>query len=157
MSSESEIKKYNKIFLKKLLNKDSPKLPTKLAWHIFLKAQKEIEEFSKREKNEELDEELKLAQEIFVDQEYEKIVENSDLQDKIKKIILEHGPFTDSEIDPFVQENLNRPVLEEILNDFKGNEDIRNAMKKYGVTTIHPVISHQIFLEFFHVNENLIE
>ena len=101
--------------------------------------------------------ELELAQEIFADKEYEKNVENSDLQDKIKKIILEHGPFTDSEIDPFVQENLNRPVLEEIFNDFKGNEDMRNAMKKYDVTAIHPVMPHLIFLEFFYVNENLIE
>ena len=50
MSSESEIEKWNHIFLKKLLNKDSPKLPTELAAHIFLKAQKEIEEFFKREK-----------------------------------------------------------------------------------------------------------
>ena len=50
MSSESEIKKWNNIFLKKLLNKDSPKLPTKLAVNIYLKAQKEIEEFFKREK-----------------------------------------------------------------------------------------------------------
>ena len=149
MSSESEIKKWNNIFLKKLLNKDSPKLPTELAVHIFLKAQKEIEEFFKREKKEELDEKLELAQEIFVDQEYEKIVENSGLQDKIKKIILEQGPFT--EIDVFVQENLNRPVLEEILNDFK------NAMKKYGVTTIHPIMPHLIHMEFFYVNGNLIE
>ena len=104
---------------------------------------------------EHLDKELELAQEIFTDQEYEKIVENSDLQDKIKKIILEHGPFT--EIDVFFQENLNRPVLEEIFNDYKGNEDIRNAMKKYGVTTIHPIMPHLINMEFVYVNENLIE
>ena len=101
--------------------------------------------------------ELELAQEIFTDQEYTKVVENSDLQEKIKKIIVELGPFTGSEIDVFVQENLNRPVLEEIFNDFKGNKDIRNAMKKYGVTTIHPIMSHLIFLEFFYVNETLIE
>ena len=56
-----------------------------------------------------------------------------------------------------VEENLNRPVLEEIFNDFKGNEDIRNAMKKYGVTTIHGVMPHLIFLKEFLVNENLIE
>ena len=95
--------------------------------------------------------ELELAQEIYEDREYTKIVENSGLQDRIKKIILEHGPFSRSEIDVFVEENLNRPVLEEIFNDFKGNEDIRNAMKKYGVTDIQPIM---IYLEFFGVNEN---
>ena len=67
---------------------------------------------------------------------------------------MEQGP---SEIDVFVQENLNRPVLEEIFNDFKGNEDIRNAMKEYGVTTIHPIMPHLINMEFFYVDENLIE
>ena len=108
-----------------------------------------MKNFLKEKKNEELDEELELAQKIFVDQEYEKIDENSGLQDKIKKIISEQGPFT--EIDVFVQENLNRPVLEEILNDFK------NVMKKYGVTTIHPIMPHLIHMEFFYVNENLIE
>ena len=66
---------------------------------------------------------------------------------------MEQGPFTGSEIDVFVQENLNRPVLEEIFNDFKGNEDIRNAMKEYGVT----IMPHLIYMEFFGVNENLIE
>ena len=84
-----------------------------------------------REKNRELD----LAQEIYADREYVEMVENTDLHDKIKKIISEHGHFTGFEIDDFVRENLNRPVLEEIFNAFKGNEDIRNAMKKYGVTT----------------------
>ena len=101
-----------------------------------------------------LEKELELAQEIYADQEYTKIVENSDLQDKIKKIILERGPFTDSEIDDFVKENLNRPVLEEIFNYFKGNEDIRNAMKEYGVADIHPIMPHLIYMEFFGVNEN---
>ena len=104
-----------------------------------------------------LEKELDLAQEIYADQEYTKILENSALQDKIKKIILEQGPFTRSEIDVFVRENLNRPVLEEIFNDFKGNEDIRNAMKKYGVTAIHPIMPHLIYMEFFYVNESLIE
>ena len=94
-----------------------------------------------------LKKELELAQEIFADQEYKKIVENSGLQDKIKKIILEQGPFT--EIDVFVQE--------EIFNDYKDNKDIRNAMKKYGVTTIHLIMLHLIYMEFFYVNENLIE
>ena len=70
---------------------------------------------------------------------------------------MKHGPFTGPEIDVFVKENLNRPVLEEIFNDFKGNEDIRNAMKKYGVTTVHPIMPHLIYLEFFAINENLIE
>ena len=97
---------------------------------------------------------LDLAQEIYEDQEYTKIVENSGFQDRIKEIIVDNGPFTDSEIDVFVEENLNRPVLEEIFNDFKGNEDIRNAMKKYGVTDINPVMPHLIYLEFFGVNEN---
>ena len=73
------------------------------------------------------------------------------------RIFMKHGPFTGPEIDVFVEENLNRPVLEEIFNDFKGNEDIRNAMKKYGVTTIHPTIPHLIYLEFFIINESLIE
>ena len=101
-----------------------------------------------------LEKELELAQEIYADKEYTKIVENSDLQDKIKKIILERGPFTDSEIDDFVEENLNRPVLEEIFNYFKG-KDIRKAMKEYGVTAA--IMPHLIYLEFFGVNENLIE
>ena len=94
---------------------------------------------------------------IFNDEEYGEIVENTDLHDKIKRIILKHGPFTGPEIDVFVEENLNRLVPEEIFNDFKGNEDIRNAMKKYGVTTVHPIMPHLIYLEFFAVNENLIE
>ena len=102
-----------------------------------------------------LEKEHDLAQEIYEDREYTKIVENSGLQDRIKKIILAHGPFTDSEIDVFVEENLNRPVLEEIFNDFKGNEDIRNAMKKYGVTDINPIIPHLICLEFFGVNKDV--
>ena len=104
-----------------------------------------------------LEKELELAQEIYADQEYTEIVENTDLHDKIKKIILKQGPFTGFEIDDFVRENLNRPVLEEIFNDFKGNEDIRNAMKEYGVTTIHPIMPHLIYMEFFGVNEKLIE
>ena len=104
-----------------------------------------------------LDKEQELTLKIFADQEYVKVVENTDLHDKIKKIILKHGPFTGPEIDDFVRENLNRPVLEEIFNDFKGNEDIRNAMKEYGVTTIHPTMPHLIYMEFFSVNENLIE
>ena len=93
---------------------------------------------------------------IFTDEEYSEIL-ITDLHDKIKRIILEHGPFTEHEIGVFVKENLNRPVLEEIFNDFKGNEDIRNAMKKYGVTTVHPIMPHLIYLEFFAVNEKLIE
>ena len=92
---------------------------------------------------------------IFNDEEYGEIVEN--FHDKIKRVILKHGPFTGPEIDVFVEENLNRLALEEIFNDFKGNEGIRNAMKKYGVTTIHPIMPHLIYLEFFTVNENLIE
>ena len=101
--------------------------------------------------------EEELSKKIFTDQEYDEIVENTDLHDKIKRIILKHGPFTDPEIDVFVEENLNLPVLEEIFNDFKGNEGIRNVMKKYGVTTVHPIMPHLIYLEFFTVNENLIE
>ena len=99
--------------------------------------------------------EEELSKKIFTDEEYGEIVEN--FHDKIKRIILNHGAFTGPEIDIFVEENLNRPVLEEIFNDFKGNEDIRNAMKKYGVTTVHPIMPHLIYLEFFAVNENLIE
>ena len=102
-------------------------------------------------------EEEELSIKIFADKKYFKTVEDTDLHDKIKKIILKHGPFTGPEIDDFVQKNLHRPVLEEIFNDFKGNEGIRNAMKKYGVTTIHLIIPHLIYLEFFEVNENLIE
>ena len=107
-----------------------------------------------REEKAKLEKELELAQEIYADREYAEIVVKTGLLDRIKKIILEHGPFTDSEIDVFVKENLNRPVLEEIFNDFKGNEDIRNAMEKYGVTTIHPIMPHLIYLEFFGANEN---
>ena len=92
---------------------------------------------------------------IFTDEEYGEIVRKTDLHDKIKRVILEHGPFTCFEIDIFVEENLNRPVLEEIFNDFKGNEDIRNAMKKYGVTTEDPIMSFLFYLEFFDVNEKL--
>ena len=69
-----------------------------------------------------LDKERELSIKIFADQEYVEIVENTDLHEKIKKIILKHGPFTGSEIDDFVRENLNRPVLEEIFNDLKGND-----------------------------------
>ena len=101
--------------------------------------------------------EEELSLKIFADQEYAKKVEDTDLQDKIKKIILKYGPFTGPEIEDFFMENLNRPVLEEIFNDFKGNEDIRNAIKEYGVTTIHPIMPQLIFMEFFIVNENLIE
>ena len=97
-------------------------------------------------------EEEELSIKIFTDQEYDEIVENTDLHDKMKRIILKHGPFTGPEIDDFVQKNLNRPVLEEIFN-----EGIRNVMKKYGVTTIHPIMPHLIYLDFFTVNENLIE
>ena len=104
-----------------------------------------------------LDKESELSQKIFADQEYVEIIENTDLHDKIKKIILEYGPFTNYQIDFFVEDNLHNPVLEEIFNESKGNEDIRNAMKEYGVTTIYPIIPHLIYMEFFHVNENLIE
>ena len=97
-------------------------------------------------------EEEELSIKIFTDQEYDEIVGNTDLHDKIKRIILKHGTFTGPEIGDFVQKNLNRPVLEEIFN-----EGIRNVMKKYGVTTIHPIMPHLIYLEFFTVNENLIE
>ena len=110
-----------------------------------------------REKMAQLDKELELTLKIFADQEYVEIVENTDLHDKIKKIILKYGPFTGEEIDVFVLENLNCPVLEEIFNDFKDNEDIRNAMREYGVPTIHPIMPHLIYMEFFEVNENLIE
>ena len=99
--------------------------------------------------------EEKLSKKIFTDKEYGEIVEN--FHDKIERIILKHGPFTGPEIDAFVEENLNRPILEEIFNDFKDNEGIRNAMAKYGVTTVHPIMPHLIYLEFFAVNENLIE
>ena len=97
---------------------------------------------------------LDLAQEIYEDQEYTKIVENSGIQDKIKEIIVEHGPFTDFEIDVFVEENLKRPVLEEIFDYFNGNKGIRNAMKKYDVIATHRVMPHLIYLEFFGVNKN---
>ena len=102
-------------------------------------------------------EEEELSIKIFADQEYVKIVGKTDLHDKMKRIILKHGPFTGPEIDVFVEENLNRPVLGEIFKDFKGNKGIRNAMKKYGVTAIHPIMPHLIYMEFFQVNENLIE
>ena len=101
--------------------------------------------------------EEKLLKKIFNDEDYDEAIENTDLHEKMKKIISEHGPFTGSEIDVFVEENLSRPVLEEIFNDFKDNEDIRNAMEKYGVTTVHPIVPHLIYLEFFAINENLIK
>ena len=91
---------------------------------------------------------------IFTDEEYGEIVRKTDLHDKIKRVILEHG-LTRPEIDVFVEENLNLTVLEEILNDFKGNEDIRNALKKYGVTTVDQIMPELLYLEFFDVNENL--
>ena len=91
---------------------------------------------------------------IFTDEEYSEIV-RTDLHDKIKRIILKHGAFTGPEIDVFVEENFNLPVLEEILNDFKGNEDIRNAMKKYGVATVDQIMPELLYMEFFDVNENL--
>ena len=92
---------------------------------------------------------------IFTDEEYEEIVENTALHDKMRRIILKHGPFTGPEIDVFVEENFNLPVLEEILNDFKGNEDIINALKKYGVATLDQIMPELLYLEFFDVNENL--
>ena len=92
---------------------------------------------------------------IFTDEEYCEIVRKTDLHDKIKRVILEHGPFIGLEINDFVKENLNLPVLEEILNDFKGNEDIKNAMKKYGVATVDQIMPKLLCLEFFEVNENL--
>ena len=92
---------------------------------------------------------------IFTDEEYSEIVRKTDLHDKIKRIILENGPFTRFEIDDFVKENFNLPVLEEILNDFKGNEDIINALKKYGVATVDQIMPELLYLEFFDVNENL--
>ena len=52
---------------------------------------------------------MELAQEIFADQEYKKIVENSGLQDKIEKIIFDHGPFTDYEIVDFRRRELKSP------------------------------------------------
>ena len=52
---------------------------------------------------------------------------------------------------------MNRPVLEEIIDDFKDNKDIRNVVKEYGVTAFHPIMPHLINLEFFGVNEKLIE
>ena len=51
---------------------------------------------------------------IFTDEEYGEIVRKTDLHDKIKRVILEHGVFTGPEIDAFVEENFNLPVLEEI-------------------------------------------
>ena len=72
---------------------------------------------------------IDLALEIYTDKEYTKIVENLGLQDKIKEIIVEHGPFTDSEIGVFVEENLKRPVLEEIFDDFNGNKDKKRHEK----------------------------
>ena len=92
---------------------------------------------------------------IFTDEEYCEIVRKTDLHDKIKRVILEHGVFTGPEIDAFVEENFNLPVLEEILNDFKGNEDIINALKKYGVTIVDQIMPELLYLEFFDVNENL--
>ena len=106
-----------------------------------------------RKRMRQLNKDLELAQEIYADREYVEIVVKTGLLERIKKIILEHGPFSRAEIDVFVEENLNRPVLEEIFTDFKGNEDIRNAMKKYGMTTTHPIMPHLIYLEFFGVNE----
>ena len=98
--------------------------------------------------------EEKLLKRIFNDEDYDEAIENTDLHEKMKKIISEHGPFTGAEIDVFVKENMNRPALEEIFNDFK---DIRHAMEKYGVTTVHLIMPHLIYLEFFAINENLIE
>ena len=55
-----------------------------------------------REKMVGLDKESELSQKIFADQEYVEIIENTDLHDKLKKIILEYGPFTGHQIDdPF--------------------------------------------------------
>ena len=45
-----------------------------------------------QEKMAQVEKELEFAQKINAYQEYTKIDKNSDLQDKIKKIILEHGP-----------------------------------------------------------------
>ena len=97
---------------------------------------------------------FELAREIFSEKEYAEIVEKAGLLDKIKNIVSGHRPSCSY---VFVKENLNRPVLEEIFNDFKGNEDIRNAIKKYGVTDINPIMPHLIYLEFVGANEMQIE
>ena len=96
----------------------------------------------------------KLSKKIFADDDYDDAIKRTALHEKMKKIISEHGPFTGAEIDVFVDKNLDRPVLEEIFNDFK---DIRHAMEKYGVTTVHLIMPHLIYLEFFAINENLIK
>ena len=144
------VKFYTKVRLEKeveLLREKKAKLEKELEL-LREKIARVVKELLAQEK------ELELAQEIYADREYAEIVVKTGLLDRIKKIILDHGPFTDSEIDVFVKENLNRPVLEDIFNDFKGNEDIRNAMKKYGVTDINPIMPHLIYLEFFGANEN---
>ena len=68
---------------------------------------------------------------------------------------MEHGPFAGPELVFFLEDNLNLPVIEEILNDFKGNEDIINALKKYGVTTVDQITPDLLYLEFIEVNQNL--
>ena len=110
-------------------------------------------------KMEQLDKEMKLTQEIFTDPDYEEIFsENTDILDKIKKIILKHGLVKTAEIDVFVRRNINSPGIQEIFNDFKGKEDsLRNIMKKYGVTDVQAFIPNLIYFEFVCVNDYQIE
>ena len=103
-----------------------------------------------------LDKEMDLALEIYADQKYVEVIEKTDLHEKMKKIILKHGLVTGKEIDHFTRK-INRPELEDIFNHYKGNKDIRNIMEEYGAATIHPIMPHLIYMEFFGVNENLIK
>ena len=52
---------------------------------------------------------LVLQLKIFTDEEYGEIVRKTDLHDKIKRVILEHGPFIGSEIDVFCRRELESP------------------------------------------------
>ena len=112
-----------------------------------------------REKMEQLDKEMKLTQEIFTDPDYDEIFpENTDIHDKIKKIILKHGLVKNAEINVFVRRNINSPEIQEIFNDFKGKKDsLRNIMKKYGVTDVEAFIPNLIYFEFVCVNDYQIE
>ena len=73
----------------------------------------------------------------------------------IKKIILKNGLVEPTEIDDFVQDNINSPEIQEIINQFKDNEDLlTDVIGKYGDKIIQFFTPNLIFI---YVNDELIE
>ena len=73
----------------------------------------------------------------------------------IKKIILKNELVEPTEIDDFVQDNVNSPEIQEIINQFKDNEDLlTDVIGKYGDKIIQFFTPNSIFI---YVNDELIE